>query len=164
MVSSFIINYLDVSVLENFHVSESFKVINSSSNCNIFFDLSKDMYKTMRKRIVTCVLATDMTFHAKQFSYLKLKIEHHNISKGVNTEKILQGVDNLTLYDTQQEFLNIVIHAADISNPTKPKDIYAKWVDRVMEEFWRQGIKKNNSTSRFPFCVIGLLILNLILN
>jgi len=133
------IKYNDVSVLENYHVSESFKLINSADTYNIFADLSKDAYKTMRKRIVECVLATDMTFHAKQFSYLKIKIELHSIVKGENVEKIIEGADNLALYQTQQEFLNIVIHACDISNPTKPSDIYVKWVDRVMEEFWMQG-------------------------
>ena len=30
------------------------------------------------------------------------------------------------------------MHCADLSNPAKPLPMYRKWVDRVMEEFFRQ--------------------------
>jgi hypothetical protein len=62
----------------------------------------------MRKRIVESVLATDMTFHAKQFSFLKLKIESLSISQGKNLENIFDGLDNIALYALQQEFMNII--------------------------------------------------------
>lgn len=93
----------------------------------------------MRKRIIECVLATDMTFHAKQFTYLKLKIEKLGINKGKNLDKLFESLDNMQIYSTQQEFMNIMIHTCDISNPTKPWNIYNQWVDKVMEEFWKQG-------------------------
>ena len=32
--------------------------------------------------------------------------------------------------------MEILIHAADISNPMKPYDIYSQWAERVLEEFW----------------------------
>jgi hypothetical protein len=96
----------------------------------------------MRKRIIECVLATDMTFHAKQFTYLKLKIESHGITNGENSSKILEGVDKIGVNSIQQEFLNILIHASDISNPTKPFQIYQNWADRVMNEFFSQGDKE----------------------
>ena len=31
------------------------------------------------------------------------------------------------------------MHCSDLSNPTKPLDIYRQWVDRIMDEFFRQG-------------------------
>ena len=114
-------------------------MIKSKEEFNIFSELSKDDYKTMRKRIIECVLATDMTFHAKQFTYLKLKIESLGIINGENVDKLLDGLDKMGVYSTQQEFMNITIHASDISNPTKPFDTYKKWADRVMDEFWMQG-------------------------
>jgi hypothetical protein len=83
-----------------------------------------------------------MTFHAKQVAYLKSKIENFVINKGTNTDQIIKGLDSVNLYNTQQEFLNIFIHAADISNPTKPFHIYNKWADKVMSEFWLQGDKE----------------------
>ena len=32
-----------------------------------------------------------------------------------------------------------MVHCSDLSNPTKPLDIYRQWVDRIMEEIFRQG-------------------------
>ena len=31
------------------------------------------------------------------------------------------------------------MHCADLGNPTRPLDIYRKWTERVMEEFFLQG-------------------------
>ncbi len=32
-----------------------------------------------------------------------------------------------------------MLHCSDLSNPTKPLNIYQKWTDRVMNEFFQQG-------------------------
>ena len=96
----------------------------------------------MRKRIVDCVLATDMTLHNKEYSYIKLKLDTFNILDGKNRENIFENLDSIGIFNTQQEFLNTLIHTADISNPTKPLHIYEKWVSLVMEEFWLQGDKE----------------------
>jgi cAMP-specific phosphodiesterase 4 len=32
-----------------------------------------------------------------------------------------------------------MIHCADLSNPTKPLNLYRSWTDRVMNEFFLQG-------------------------
>ncbi len=34
--------------------------------------------------------------------------------------------------------MDILLHAADISNPFKPFSVYEKWTFRVLEEFWIQ--------------------------
>ena len=34
-----------------------------------------------------------------------------------------------------------MVHCCDLSNPTKPREQYVQWVDRLMEEFWVQGDK-----------------------
>ena len=138
----FLLLKIDLSVLENYHLSESFKIINFISNCNIFSELSKDEYKIMRKRIIECVLATDMTLHNKEYNLMKMKLETYSIKEGNNMDKILNNLDNVGLFNTQQEFLNTLIHTADISNPTKPLHIYENWVNLVMEEFWNQGDKE----------------------
>ncbi|VDK56357.1 unnamed protein product [Gongylonema pulchrum] len=33
---------------------------------------------------------------------------------------------------------------ADLSNPTKPIDLYSVWVERIMEEYWRQGDRERD--------------------
>ncbi len=42
------------------------------------------------------------------------------------------------------QVLQNMVHCADLSNPTKPIAIYRHWVDRVMEEFFRQGDKERD--------------------
>ena len=37
------------------------------------------------------------------------------------------------------QVLQNMIHCSDLSNPTKPLNLYVQWVDRLMEEFWKQG-------------------------
>ena len=133
------IRYNDQSVLENYHVSESFTIIFKKNGCNIFENMSNDDYKFCRKRIIQCVLATDMTLHNKEFQFLKTKAQTYQIKNGKNFEKIMEDTDPVTNFNTKQEFLNILVHAADISNPTKPLDIYKQWAQRCIDEFFRQG-------------------------
>ena len=35
--------------------------------------------------------------------------------------------------------MHLILKAADISNPTRPPTVYAKWVEGVMQEFFAQG-------------------------
>ena len=133
------IKYNDQSVLENYHVSEGFNIILKKNGCNIFENMSNDDYKICRKRIIQCVLATDMTLHNKQFQFLKMKIKTFHIKNGQNFEKIFEGLDPITSYNLKQDFLNVIIHSADVSNPTKPLNIYTQWAKRCVDEFFKQG-------------------------
>ena len=40
---------------------------------------------------------------------------------------------------SQEQVIEIIIKAADISNPTRPMEVSKKWVDGVMAEFFAQG-------------------------
>jgi hypothetical protein len=133
------IKYNDQSVLENYHVSEGFNIMLKKKNCNILESLPNDDYKICRKRIIQCVLATDMTQHNKLFQFLKLKIKTFGIKNGENFDKIFEGLDPIISYNLKQEFLNIIIHSADVSNPTKPLNIYTQWAKRCVDEFFKQG-------------------------
>ena len=121
------IKYNDASILENMHIAQTFKVINNPNNdCNIFEQLDKETYKQFRKEMISCVLSTDMSFHNVYVEFLKNYTEN-------KVEK------NESSY---QYFLNTFIHSADISNPTKPFNIYFKWAEYVVEEFYDQGDKE----------------------
>lgn len=37
------------------------------------------------------------------------------------------------------QVLQNMVHCSDLGNPTKPLDIYQKWVNRLMKEFFHQG-------------------------
>ena len=51
------------------------------------------------------------------------------------------------------QVLQNMVHCSDLSNPTKPLEIYRKWVDRIMEEFFRQGDKEREAGIEIsPMC------------
>ena len=56
-------------------------------------------------------------------------------------KKILKE-DYAKTEDDNQNYMNLLIHSADISNPTKKFDIYFKWAKLVVEEFYYQGDKE----------------------
>ena len=123
------LNYNDISVLENMHISETFKLIHSNKNCNIFENFDKNEYKKIRKQMISCVLSTDMSHHKNALDFMNNQL----IDKNQNKENIEQN---------RQNYMNLVIHSADISNPTKKFEVYYKWAELVVEEFFQQGDKE----------------------
>ena len=132
--NSLAINYNDISVLENMHISDSFKLIHSDKNCNFLENLEKNEYKKMRKQMISCVLHTDMSYH-KDFLDFMNKILNTNNEDNLNQNQKNEIVD-------KQDYMNLVLHSADISNPTKKFEIYYKWAELVVEEFYIQGDKE----------------------
>ena len=140
MTNNFLINsmdnlalrYNDISVLENFHISETFQLIKSDDKYNIFINFSSDEMKPFRKRMVDMVLNTDMIYHGKLLTISKSKEE-------IKCEDKKENFTDTKLFSLQQDYLNIILHAADISNASKSTVIYVNWAERIIEEFWKQG-------------------------
>ena len=38
-----------------------------------------------------------------------------------------------------------MVHCADLSNPTKPLQLYRQWTDRIMAEFFQQGDREREA-------------------
>ena len=130
------LTYNDNSILENMHISQTFKLMNSNDEFNIFNNVDINTYKQMRKEMISCVLATDMSFHNVYVDFMKEQINlirDNNNNKDNNEDKEKKSYQN---------YMNLLIHSADISNPTKPFDIYFKWAKLVVTEFYEQGDKE----------------------
>ena len=123
---SIAIRYNDVSILENMHISETFKLIHSEPNCNIFEDFEKEKYKKIRKQMISCVLGTDMSNHKHSLEFM---------NKCLNEKKEISDED-------KEKYMNLIVHSADISNPTKSFVVYYKWAELVIQEFYQQGDKE----------------------
>lgn len=140
--SEFALMYNDISVLENYHISETYKLLNNPE-FNIFCNYSQDEKKLLRKRIVDMILHTDMSLHTKIYTSLKLKIEKNSIENGENISKLVKEIDSsVQKFDAQQEILNYFLHAADLSHNVKSFEITEVWTNLVMNEFWDQGDKE----------------------
>lgn len=132
------LTYNDISVLENYHISETFKLMYLNKDNDIFQNLNKEMFKIIRRRIIEAILATDMTLHAKINSTVKNKVQLKNIIKGENNNKLIE-TESKTFFDDQQEMINFLVHTADLSHNSKKFELSYKWTYLLMDEFWRQG-------------------------
>lgn len=139
--------YNDLSILEQMHISSAFKVL-SHPNSNIFCDLSVEEYRIIRKRMVECVLGTDMAKHAKALNNLRKKVDHLiNIEESSGStvcELLVNYIPDESKFDRQQELLTFIIHCSDISNTGKIFPICREWTMLVMKEFFLQGDKERN--------------------
>ena len=113
------ITYNDISCLENFHSS-------------------LQNYKTIRKRMISQILATDMAFHGEICSKIKTKIK----TRQSQERFIFLSGNDKTKFDEQQSLLNYLIHLADLGHNCKRFDISFSWVKLLCEEFWNQGDKE----------------------
>ena len=78
------IRYSDVSVQENYHAAETFFIM-QKPNCNFLSEkLTAEQFKVVRKRVIGCILATDMAKHATDLSALKGLVEAKQIKSGQN--------------------------------------------------------------------------------
>ncbi|XP_056270084.1 cAMP-specific 3',5'-cyclic phosphodiesterase 4C isoform X2 [Pseudoliparis swirei] len=127
--------YNDASVLENHHLAVGFKLL-QEENCDIFQNLSKKQRDSLRKMVIDMVLATDMSKHMNFLADMKTMVE---------TKKVTSlGVLLLDNYSDRIQVLQNMIHCADLSNPTKPLELYRQWTDRIMGEFFTQGDRERD--------------------
>ncbi|XP_064252165.1 3',5'-cyclic-AMP phosphodiesterase 4C isoform X2 [Passer domesticus] len=136
--------YNDASVLENHHLAVGFKLL-QEENCDIFQNLSRKQRQTLRKMVIDMVLATDMSKHMNLLADLKTMVE---------TKKVTSlGVLLLDNYSDRIQVLQNMVHCADLSNPTKPLELYRQWTDRIMVEFFRQGDREREKGMEIsPMC------------
>lgn len=51
------------------------------------------------------------------------------------------------------QVLQNMVHCADLSNPTKPLELYRQWTDRIMIEYFTQGDRERDKGMEIsPMC------------
>uniref|UniRef100_A0AC35TLE0 Phosphodiesterase n=1 Tax=Rhabditophanes sp. KR3021 TaxID=114890 RepID=A0AC35TLE0_9BILA len=117
--SNYALMYNDRSVLENHHVSACFKLLKEEDK-NITERLTREEFREFRNMVIEIVLATDMSTHFMQLKVMK------------NMLSLPEGID-------KTKALCLIVHACDISHPSKEWDLHYRWTQGVLEEFFRQG-------------------------
>uniref|UniRef100_A0A8C7ZC17 Phosphodiesterase n=1 Tax=Oryzias sinensis TaxID=183150 RepID=A0A8C7ZC17_9TELE len=136
--------YNDESVLENHHLAVGFKLL-QEDNCDIFQNLTKKQRQSLRKMVIDMVLATDMSKHMSLLADLKTMVETKKVTSS--------GVLLLDNYTDRIQVLRNMVHCADLSNPTKPLELYRQWTDRIMDEFFHQGDRERERGMEIsPMC------------
>ena len=138
--SDLALTYNDSSCLENFHTSYLFKILKKEEN-NIFEKFNTQNFKSIRKRMISQILATDMANHGEVVSLIRAKIkasEEEEEEEDKGNFALLSGNEK-SKFDEQQMLYNYLIHAADLGHNCKKFDISLQWVEVLCEEFWKQG-------------------------
>jgi hypothetical protein len=126
-MSPLALKFNNQSVLEMFHCSFTFELLLKESN-NFLADVDMETRLSIRDTIIALILATDM---GRNFEYLgKFQTQ---LIKSDGSRFRPTNPDELRL------MLQLMLKCADINNPAKNLNLYAKWVERVMEEFFLQG-------------------------
>jgi len=134
--------YNDQSVLENHHASLSWRLLKQH---DFIANFSAEQRKRFRRIFILCIRCTDMTMHTDHTKFLD-ELPRPELSDAGK-------VKHPDLTPHQMEYLlSLAVHAADISNPTKPTPLTAKWADLVMNEYFGQGDRERE---------LGLKISNL---
>lgn len=136
--------YNDESVLENHSLAVAFKLL-QEDGCNFVENLNKKQMQALRRMTIDMVLATDMSKHMSLLADLKTMVETKKVAAN--------GILSLDNYTERIQVLQNMLHCADLSNPTKPLDIYRQWVDKVMSEFHLQGDQERQQNLEIsPMC------------
>uniref|UniRef100_G3N7F2 Phosphodiesterase n=1 Tax=Gasterosteus aculeatus aculeatus TaxID=481459 RepID=G3N7F2_GASAC len=126
--------YNDRAVLENYHVSAAYRLLQHSDDMNILSNLSKDEWRELRALVVEMVLSTDMSCHFQQINGMKSHLQQHEAPD-------------------KAKALSLLLHTADISHPAKRWDLHHRWTTSLLEEFFRQGDKEAELGLPFsPLC------------
>jgi len=132
------------SVLENHSLVVGFRLL-EEEECNFLENLTKLQSQSLKKLITDMVLATDMSQHKSLLANLQSLVQERRTNEG--------GILCLKNEKQRAQVLENMLHCADLSNPTKPLDIYRRWVEKVMDEFHRQGDRERSQNLQVsPMC------------
>ncbi|XP_010617408.1 high affinity cAMP-specific and IBMX-insensitive 3',5'-cyclic phosphodiesterase 8B isoform X3 [Fukomys damarensis] len=129
--------YNDTAVLESHHTALAFQLTVKDAKCNIFKNIDRNHYRTLRQAIIDMVLATEMTKH---FEHVNKFV--NSINKPMAAE--VEGGDcecspvGKSFPEKQILVKRMMIKCADVANPCRPLDLCIEWAGRISEEYFAQ--------------------------
>ncbi|XP_077327136.1 high affinity cAMP-specific and IBMX-insensitive 3',5'-cyclic phosphodiesterase 8A isoform X3 [Lithobates pipiens] len=138
--SELAILYNDTAVLESHHAALAFQLTTRDDKCNIFKNMERNEYRTLRQAIIDMVLATEMTKH---FEHVNKFVNSINKPLTAVEENEGTGDDDavktvLTSPENRILIKRMLIKCADISNPCRALEQCIEWAGRISEEYFAQ--------------------------
>ncbi|SBT47814.1 3',5'-cyclic nucleotide phosphodiesterase, putative [Plasmodium ovale wallikeri] len=131
--------YNDISVLENYHASITFKIL-QLNQCNILKSFSEKDFRLIRSYIIELILGTDMKHHFEIISKFRIRRENEDFDYRKNNDDLLV-------------LIKMIIKSADISHGSVKWNEHYKWCQRVLCEFYSQGDEElKNKMPLSPLC------------
>uniref|UniRef100_A0A8C2X5S0 Phosphodiesterase n=1 Tax=Cyclopterus lumpus TaxID=8103 RepID=A0A8C2X5S0_CYCLU len=138
--SELAILYNDTAVLESHHAALAFQITTRDDKCNIFKNIERNEYRTLRQAIIDMVLATEMTKHFEHVNKFVNSINKPlaalEENGGNNDDESVKNI--LTSPENRILVKRMLIKCADISNPCKPQELCIEWAGRISEEYFAQ--------------------------
>ncbi|XP_035507909.1 high affinity cAMP-specific and IBMX-insensitive 3',5'-cyclic phosphodiesterase 8A [Morone saxatilis] len=138
--SELAILYNDTAVLESHHAALAFQITTRDDKCNIFKNIERNEYRTLRQAIIDMVLATEMTKHFEHVNKFVNSINKPlaalEENGGNGDEESVKSV--LTSPENRILVKRMLIKCADISNPCRPQELCIEWAGRISEEYFAQ--------------------------
>uniref|UniRef100_A0A8C3JBA5 Phosphodiesterase n=1 Tax=Calidris pygmaea TaxID=425635 RepID=A0A8C3JBA5_9CHAR len=126
--------YNDTAVLESHHTALAFQLTTKDSKCNIFKNIDRNHYRTLRQAIIDMVLATEMTKH---FEHVNKFV--NSINKPMSDGSDCECTANVKNFpDNQTLIKRMMIKCADVANPCRPLELCIEWAGRISEEYFAQ--------------------------
>uniref|UniRef100_A0A4W5MKS7 Phosphodiesterase n=1 Tax=Hucho hucho TaxID=62062 RepID=A0A4W5MKS7_9TELE len=136
--SELAILYNDTAVLESHHAALAFQLTVRDSKSNIFKNIDRTQFRTLRQAIIDMVLATEMTRHFEHVNKFANSINKPMAAiedEGSDSEgpaSIRNSPENRLLIK------RMMIKCADVANPCRPLELCIEWAGRISEEYFAQ--------------------------
>lgn len=83
------------------------------------------------------ILATDMAKHTEDLEIFKRKLQSTGIKRESNNGNLfLDRTNGKTLFESQQQALELSMHASDVSVPCRDFKLVKDWTYLLFEEFF----------------------------
>lgn len=132
--------YNDTAVLESHHAALAFQLTLENDKCNIFKNMDRNDYRTLRQGIIDMVLATEMTKHFEHVNKFINSITKPLSTQGdEETDKNEDSINTMLRTPENRALIKrMMIKCADVSNPCRPLEYCIEWAARISEEYFSQ--------------------------
>ncbi|XP_051062488.1 high affinity cAMP-specific and IBMX-insensitive 3',5'-cyclic phosphodiesterase 8A [Phodopus roborovskii] len=138
--SALAVLYNDTAVLESHHAALAFQLTLENDKCNIFKNLERNDYRTLRQGIIDMVLATEMTKHFEHVNKFINSIRKPLAAQeNEETDKNQEAISTMLRTPENRALIKrMMIKCADVSNPCRPLQYCIEWAARISEEYFSQ--------------------------
>ncbi|XP_019734674.1 high affinity cAMP-specific and IBMX-insensitive 3',5'-cyclic phosphodiesterase 8B isoform X2 [Hippocampus comes] len=135
--------YNDTAVLESHHAALAFQLTMRDGKSNIFKNIERNQFRTLRQAIIDMVLATEMTRHFEHVNKFVNSINKPVVAiEDTNTCSMSSDCEGQANMKNSPEnrllIKRMLIKCADVANPCRPLELCIEWAGRISEEYFAQ--------------------------
>ena len=147
----------DIRLVENFAVSSAFRLLGSPEHeCDLLTVFEPIVRQKIRQQVIALVFCTNVSDHffflesargllinntTKQAPPVRLEQDTREfVTSVVPSPLLIASIDFVSKADPRADcLLKLVMKAADVSQSARSWDLYSRWAQLTMEEYYLQG-------------------------